>query len=152
MFWIRWLPPKGRLKLTMTVNNAISWRLYKQAMTIHGLPGQLRGNKSICQCRRCGFNSWVGKIPGIGNGNLLQYSYLGNPMDRGAWRATVHGVEKGSDTTQRLNNNMMIHANTNTKWYINVTQKSVMKMSLIKVITMLSIYTNEDQKNLEKCN
>lgn len=47
---------------------------------------------------------------------------------------------------------MMIHANTNTKWYINVTQKSVMKMSLIKVITMLSIYTNEDQKNLEKCN
>ena len=34
---------------------------------------------------------------GVGNGNLLQYSYLGNPMDRGAWRATVHGVE--SDTT-----------------------------------------------------
>ena len=70
-------------------------------------------------------------------------------MDRGAWRATVHGVEKESDITERLNNNMMIHANTNTKWYINVTEKSVMKMSLIKVITMLSIYTNEDQKNLK---
>ena len=27
-----------------------------------------------------------------GNGNLLQYSYLGNPMDRGAWRLTVHGI------------------------------------------------------------
>ena len=70
-------------------------------------------------------------------------------MDRGAWRATVHGVEKESDITERLNNNMMIHANTNTKWYIIVTEKSVMKMSLIKVITMLSIYTNEDQKNLK---
>ena len=34
------------------------------------------------------------KIPGGGNGNPLQYSHLGNPMDRGAWRATVHGVTK----------------------------------------------------------
>ena len=32
--------------------------------------------------------------PGKGNGNPLQYSCLGNPMDRGAWRATVHGVTK----------------------------------------------------------
>ena len=31
---------------------------------------------------------------GEGNGNPLQYSCLGNPMDRGAWRATVHGVAK----------------------------------------------------------
>ena len=41
----------------------------------------------------------VGLIPGsrcpeAGNGNLVQYSYLENPMDRGAWRATVHGVTK----------------------------------------------------------
>ena len=33
-----------------------------------------------------------GRSPGEGNGNLLQYSCLGNPMDRGTWRATVHGV------------------------------------------------------------
>ena len=37
--------------------------------------------------------------PGEGNGNSLQYSRLGNPMDRGAWPATVHGVAKESDTT-----------------------------------------------------
>ena len=36
---------------------------------------------------------------GEGNGNPLQDSYLGNPMDREAWRATVHGVEKESDMT-----------------------------------------------------
>ena len=35
-----------------------------------------------------------GRSPGEGNGNSLQYSCLGNPMDRGAWRATVHGVAK----------------------------------------------------------
>ena len=35
-----------------------------------------------------------GGSPGEGNGNPLQYSCLGNPMDRGAWWATVHGVEK----------------------------------------------------------
>ena len=35
-----------------------------------------------------------GRSPGEGNGNLLQYSCLGNPMDRGAWRATAHRVTK----------------------------------------------------------
>ena len=40
---------------------------------------------------------WSGRSPGEGNGNPLQYSGLGNPMDRGAWWATVHGVAKRHD-------------------------------------------------------
>ena len=36
----------------------------------------------------------LGKSPGEGNGNPLQYSCPGNPMDRGAWWATVHGIAK----------------------------------------------------------
>ena len=36
----------------------------------------------------------LGRSPGGGNGNPLQYLYLENPMDRGAWQATVHGVAK----------------------------------------------------------
>jgi len=36
----------------------------------------------------------LGRSPGGGNGNPLQYSCLGNPMDRGAWSITVHGVSK----------------------------------------------------------
>ena len=39
-----------------------------------------------------------GKSPGEGNGNPLQYSCQGNPMHRGAWQATVHGVAE-SDAT-----------------------------------------------------
>ena len=35
-----------------------------------------------------------GRFPGRGHGNLLQYSCLGNPMDRGAWQARIHGVAK----------------------------------------------------------
>ena len=46
------------------------------------------------QCRWPGFNPWVGKIPGEGNSNPLQYSCQENSMDRGAWQATVHGVSK----------------------------------------------------------
>ena len=41
----------------------------------------------------------LGRSPGEGNGNLLQYSCLGNHMDRGAWMATVHGVAKEPDMT-----------------------------------------------------
>ena len=38
--------------------------------------------------------SQVRKIPGVGNGKPLQYSCLENPMDRGAWQGTVHGVAR----------------------------------------------------------
>ena len=43
-----------------------------------------------------------GRSPGRRHGNPLQYSCLGNPMDRGAWRAMVHGVAKTWDTTEAI--------------------------------------------------
>ena len=45
-----------------------------------------------------------GRSPGAGNGNPLHYSCLGNPMDRRAWWAVVHGVAKELDMTYQLNN------------------------------------------------
>ena len=42
----------------------------------------------------------LGKSPGGGHGNPLQYSCLENSTDRGAWRATMHGVAKESDRTE----------------------------------------------------
>ena len=50
----------------------------------------------------------LGRSPEEGNGNPLQYSCLGNPMNRGAWWATVHGVTKESDTTEQLYNDMLL--------------------------------------------
>ena len=44
--------------------------------------------------RDAGLTLVLGRPPGEGDGNSLQYSCLGNPMDRGAWRVTVHGVSK----------------------------------------------------------
>ena len=46
----------------------------------------------------------LGIFPGEGNGNPLQYSCLGNPMDRGVWWVIVYGVTKELDTTKELNN------------------------------------------------
>ena len=50
-----------------------------------------------------------GRSPGGGNGNPLQCSCLGNPMDRGALWATVHGLREKSDLTYQVNNNNMLN-------------------------------------------
>ena len=60
----------------------------------YGLSRWLSGKEPTFQCKRCVFNSWVGKVSGEGNGNPLQYFCLGNPTDRGARKAKVHGVTK----------------------------------------------------------
>ena len=60
------------------------------------------------------------RSPGEGNGNPLQYSFLENPMDRGAWWSTVHGVAKESDTTEQLNSNSGASGHVDTCIYIYV--------------------------------
>ena len=79
-----------------------------------GFPGGSDG-KSVClQCGRPRFDPWVGKFPGEGNGNPPQYSCLENPMGKGAWKATVHGVAKSqtrlSDFTFFLSISFPVHS------------------------------------------
>ena len=50
--------------------------------------------ESACQSGDMGLIPGSGRSPAGGNGNPLQYSSLDNPMDRGVWQATVHGVAK----------------------------------------------------------
>ena len=50
--------------------------------------------ESFCKAGDTGLNPGLGRSPGGGHDNLIQYSCLENPMDRGAWWATVHGVAK----------------------------------------------------------
>ena len=59
-----------------------------------GFPGDQCGKESSCNVRDASLVPGSRRSPGEGNGNPLQYSCLGNPMDRGAWQATVHGVAK----------------------------------------------------------
>ena len=59
-----------------------------------GLPWWLNGKASACNAGDLGAIPGLGRSPGEGNGNPLQYSCLKNPMDGEAWQATVHGVTK----------------------------------------------------------
>ena len=59
-----------------------------------GFPGGLYGKESACNAGGLGSIPGLGQSPGEGNDNSLQYSCLENPMDRGTWQATVHGVAK----------------------------------------------------------
>ena len=64
-----------------------------------GLPCSSDSTKSPCNAGDPGSISGLGRASGEGNGYPLQYSWLENPMDRGAWWATVHYIAKGSDVT-----------------------------------------------------
>ena len=61
---------------------------------VAGFPGGSDGKESACSAGNPGSVPGLGRYPGEGNGLSLQYSSLENPMDRGAWLATVHGVAK----------------------------------------------------------
>ena len=71
-------------------------------------PGGSDGKASVYYVGDPGSIPGWGRSPGEGNGNPLQYSCLENPMDGGAWQATVHGVEKSqtrlSDFTSQIDN------------------------------------------------
>ena len=59
-----------------------------------GFPGGSDGRASARSVGDPGLIPGLGRSPGEGNGNPLKYSCLENPMDRGAWQATIHGVAK----------------------------------------------------------
>ena len=69
-----------------------------------GFPGGSVIKNPPANARDSGSILGSGVSPGEGNGNPLQCSCLENPLDRGTWWATVHGVTKESNMTQRLNN------------------------------------------------
>ena len=56
--------------------------------------GSLDGKESACSEGDLGWIPGLGRTPGVGDGNPLQYSCLEHSMNRGAWRATVHRVSK----------------------------------------------------------
>ena len=77
---------------------------------VKNLPANAEDMGSVLRSRRS---------PGGGNGNLLQYSCLENPMDRGAWRATVQGVAE-PDMTERPSTHACVQTEMNRKRWIQV--------------------------------
>ena len=75
---------------------------------VRGFPGGSVIKNQPANAEDVGLIPGSGRSPREGNGNPLQYSCLGNPMHREAWWATVHGVEKELNTTQRINNNYIV--------------------------------------------
>ena len=65
-----------------------------RSLALHWLPGGSDSKESASNAGDLGSIPGSGRSPGEENGNALQYSCLENPMDRGTWWATVHGVAK----------------------------------------------------------
>ena len=66
----------------------------KRRLLLGGFPGGSDNKASVYNVGDTGSIPGLGRSPGEGNGNPLQDYCLENPMDRGAWKATVHGVAK----------------------------------------------------------
>ena len=82
---------------------------------VTGFPGGSVIKNPPANAENAGLVPRSGRSPGEGNDNPLQYPCLGNPMDRGSWRA--HEVAKESDTTQQPNNNC--HEKRLTTWSLS---------------------------------
>ena len=63
-------------------------------LALEGFPGDSDGKESACNVGDLGSIPGLGRSPGEGNGNPLQYSCFENPMDRGAWWATGHRSQR----------------------------------------------------------
>ena len=72
--------------------NIILRVVFKLSPIFGWFPRRLSGKESAFQAEEAGSNPGSGRSLGEGNNNPLQYSCLDNPVDKGAWRATVHGV------------------------------------------------------------
>ena len=68
-----------------------------------GFLGDSDSKESACNAGNLGSIPGLGRFPGEGHGNPLEYSCLENPMDRGAWRAIVYGITKSLARLKKLN-------------------------------------------------
>ena len=90
------------------VNFSAVWHYFLCYACYTGFPGGSDGEESACNAEDLGLITGLGRSPGEGCGNPLQYSCLRNPTDRGAWWAIVHGVTKESDMNEWLTHMLVI--------------------------------------------
>ena len=97
---LSWLGQAQQATLPFVISHkgTVVWCLIKVTLKRKGIIQRLShssvSKESACTAGDLGSFSGLGRCPGEGNGNSLQYSCLENPMDRGAWWAKVHGVTR----------------------------------------------------------
>ena len=117
-----------------------------------GCPGNSDGKESACNAGDVGLNPGSGGSPGEGNGNPLQYYCLGNPMERGTWCTTVHGVTKSqtwlSNTFTFRGQNQLLTVQDELLKLINEYSKGAgYKINTLKSLAFL--YTNNEKTERE---
>ena len=109
----------------------------------------LSGKQSACQCRGQVFNPGLGRSPGVGNGNQLQYSCLENFIDRGARQAEVYGVIESDTTLPRHWAQMdKVHEVPTSTLMVN-EWVSFACFVLISYVTKCLVWTTPKYKSLE---
>ena len=102
---IPWTEEPGGLSSMELQRVGHDWATELNWWLLYGLPKWLSDKESACHCRRHGFDPWIGKVPWRRKWQPLQYFYLENTMDRGAWWATVQRGHKRLRQDLVLNNN-----------------------------------------------
>ena len=122
----------------MIINNSSLVRLFllcteaEKVMIPHlqGFSGDTIGKKKTylpmqAGEMRCGLDPWVERSPGEGNGNPLQYSGLENPMDRGAWWATVQWVTTSQTRPKQKTPHLQIQRSSKGNFFIGDARASL---------------------------
>ena len=123
------LVPLPFLNSAWTSGSSLFTYCWSLAWRIWGFPGDSEVKASACNAEELVLitesDPWIpgsGRSPGEGNGNPLQYSCLENPMDRGAWWPTVHGVAKSRKRLSELTLTFTLYL---MLWGIQITYKVI---------------------------
>ena len=120
--------------ITYDCNLIVFWHA-----TFSDFPHSLVGKESACNAGDLGSIPGLGRSPAEGNGNLLQYSCLENPMDKGAWWATVHGVARvGHDLATKPPNHATFYTYLEKYPCILLSSLILLKTTRSNILTVCS--------------
>ena len=111
-------------------------------------PGSSDGKESACNVEDLYSFPGSGRSPGEGNGNPLQYSCLENPMDRGAWRATAHGLTKSQIWLSDQHTNSLFQDPFSSELFSMFSFRNIAEESVAEMVKeWLSIFLYKKNKS-----
>ena len=137
------------LSLHQTVTKALGpiWQVFPLRICTRRCGSAVK--KSACNAGATGNTDSIpgsGRSPGEGHGNPLQYSCLENPMDRGAWWVTVHGVAKSWPWLKRLSTHVGTHVGRRGGHWTKCSSTSKKELTVGLVVLVMDIYALGTQR------